>query len=277
VEFPVAEVCKVLELSRSGYYAWLKRKPGKPQLNDQKLLPIIIEVYEKSRCCYGSPRVTQQLKRQSHSCGRHRVARLMRQNEIRGLQKRSFRPRTTDSNHGLAIAPNRLKQQPPLTAPDQAWVSDITYIPTNEGYLYLAVVMDLYSRKIIGWAVANHLRSSLAQDALSRALQSRRPCRGTLHHSDRGVQYASRDYRNLLEANHLLCSMSGRGNCYDNAAMESFFSTLKTELLHRQRWHSHAEVTLAIFDYLEAFYNRTRLHSALNYQPPVEFEARAQN
>lgn len=278
VEFPVAQVCEVLRLSRSGYYAWLKRKPSRRQSSDQKLLPMIIQVHEQSRCSYGSPRVSQELQRRKHPCGRHRVARLMRRNGLRGLQKRSFRPRTTDSNHGLAIAPNRLKQQPQPAAPDRTWVADITYIPMVQGrWLYLAVVMDLYSRRIVGWAVADHLKSSLAQRALSRALQTRRPCRGLVHHSDRGIQYASHEYRRLLESNQLLSSMSAQGNCYDNAAMESFFSTLKTELLHRHNWHSYSEVKLAIFDYIETFYNRRRLHSALNYQSPAEFEAHAQN
>lgn len=277
VDFPTAQVCEVLGLSRSGYYAWLKRKPSQRQVSDQKLLPMIVQVHKQSRCSYGSPRVTKELKRQNHSCGRHRVARLMRRSGVRGLQKRSFRPRTTDSKHALVIAPNRLKEQPPPTAPDQIWVADITYIHTTQGWLYLAAVMDLYSRKIVGWAVADHLKSSLAQQALSRALQTRRPCRDLLHHSDRGIQYASHDYVGLLESNQLLRSMSAQGYCYDNAAMESFFSTLKTDLLHRQTWHSQAEVRLAIFEYIETFYNRRRLHSALDYQSPAEFEAHARN
>ncbi len=277
VEFPVAQVCEVLGLSRSGYYAWLNRKPSQRQLSDQKLLPLIIQVHKESWRSYGSPRVTHELKRRNQACGRHRIARLMRRNGLRGLQKRSFRPRTTDSNHGLAIAPNRLKHQPRPVAPNQAWVADITYIATAEGWLYLAAVMDLYSRRIVGWAVADHLKSSLPQEALGRALRTRRPCRGLLHHSDRGIQYASQPYRSLLQSNQLLSSMSAQGHCYDNAAMESFFSTLKTELLHRQGWQSHAQVKLAIFDYIETFYNRRRLHSALNYQSPAEFETRARN
>jgi transposase InsO family protein len=273
----VGQVCEVLGLSRSGYYAWLKREPSRRQLSDHKLLPMIIQVHKESRRSYGSPRVTQELKRRNHPCGRHRIARLMRRSGLRGLQKRSFRPRTTDSNHGLAIAPNRLKQQPRPDAPDRTWVADITYIATAQGWLYLAAVMDLYSRRIVGWAVADHLKSSLPQQALSRALQARRPCRGLLHHSDRGIQYASHEYRSLLQSNQFLSSMSAQGNCYDNAAMESFFSTLKTELLHRQNWQSQAEVRLAVFDYIETFYNRRRLHSALNYQSPAEFEAHAPN
>jgi transposase InsO family protein len=246
-------------------------------LANEKLLPLIAQIHEHGRGTYGSPRVTQELKRRHEGCGRHRVARLMRQTGLRGLQKRSFRPRTTDSKHELPMAPNRLKQAPKPLEPNRAWVADITYIATAQGWLYLAAVMDLYSRKIVGWALADHLKSSLPQEALSRAIRNRQPSPELLHHSDRGVQYASNDYRTLLQSNQMLRSMSAAGNCYDNAAMESFFSTLKTELLHRQVWHSYAEVKLAIFDYIETFYNRRRLHSALAYQSPAEFEAHAQN
>jgi putative transposase len=277
VEFPLREICEVLGISRSGYYAWLKRKPSRRHRADQKLLPLIAQIHEQSRRAYGSPRVTQELKRQDQRCGRHRVARIMRQAGLRGLQKRSFRPRTTDPRHPLPIAPNRLKKSPKPVAPNQTWVADITYIDTAQGWLYLAAVMDLYSRKIVGWALADHLKTSLPEQALRRALQTRRPAPGLLHHSDRGVQYASQEYRALLQSNQLLSSMSAQGNCYDNAAMESFFSTLKTELLHRQDWQNHGQVKLAIFDYLETFYNRRRLHSALSYQSPIDFEAYGQN
>ncbi len=276
MEFPLAQVCAVLGVSRSGYYAWLKRQPSKRQRANEQLLPWIVQVHSAARQTYGSPRVTQALKKQQHRCGRHRVARLMRQHGLRGLQKRAFRPRTTDSDHPLPIAPNRLKESPAPRQPNQVWVSDITYIATAEGWLYLAAVMDLCSRKIVGWATADHLKTSLVEQALQRALHSRRPPRGLLHHSDRGCQYASDQYRQLLHSHGLLPSMSAAGNCYDNAAMESFFSTLKTELIHRQQWFTHAEVSLALFDYLEIFYNRQRLHSALHYQSPAGFEC-AQN
>ena len=272
VEFPAAAVCPVLGVSRSGYYDWLKRRPSQRQLADQKLLCLILKVYEQGRKTYGSPRVTQMLKRQNQPCGRHRVARLMRQAGLRGLQKSAFRPRTTESNHPLPIARNRLKETKAPAQPNRVWVTDITYIATVEGWLYLAAVMDLCSRKIVGWATADHLKSSLVKEALSRALASRRPAPGLLHHSDRGVQYASQDYRSLLQLHRIVPSMSAQGNCYDNASMESFFSTLKSELIHRQTWRSHPEVKLAIFDYVETFYNRQRLHSSLNYQSPSEFE-----
>lgn len=272
VEFPVAELCRVLQVSRSGYYAWLERKPSRRQLQDQALLPFIQEAFAQGRQTYGSPRVTQELKRQNHRCGRHRVARLMRQASLRAVQKPAFRPRTTESNHKLPIAPNRLQEVPPPAAPNQIWVSDITYIATLQGWLYLAVVMDLWSRKIVGWALANHLKTSLPKEALSRALIERRPPTGLVHHSDRGVQYASRDYQSLLQCWQIRPSMSAQGHCYDNAAMESFFSTLKRDLLHRETWPTHAQVKRALFDYLESFYNPKRLHGALGYQSPVEFE-----
>jgi putative transposase len=272
VEFPLAEVCALLGVSRSGYYAWLHRKPSDRQRANEQLLPLIMEVHTSARKTYGSPRVTQALKKQNHRCGRNRIARLMRRNGLRGLQKRAFRPRTTESDHPLPIAPNHLKERGAPCEPNQVWVSDITYIATAQGWLYLAAVMDLCSRKIVGWATADHLKTSLVQDALKRALNNRRPLAGLLLHSDRGCQYASDDYRQLLQSHRLLPSMSAAGNCYDNAAMESFFSTLKTELIHRQQWLTHAEVNLALFDYLEIFYNRQRLHSALDYQSPVAFE-----
>lgn len=272
VEFPLARLCEVLELSRSGYYAWLKRKPSRRQRADQQLLPQIHRAYAQGRSTYGSPRVTRELKAQRQRCGRHRVARLMRQAGLRGEQKAAFRPRTTDSNHRLPIAPNRLKDMPPPQTPDQVWVSDITYIATAQGWLYLAVVMDLCSRKIVGWALADHLKTPLVISALRRALAARRPKTGLVHHSDRGVQYASGDYQELLASWQILPSMSAKGNCYDNAAVEAFFSTLKRELIHRQLWRSEGELELALFDYLESFYNRKRLHSALAYRSPAQFE-----
>ena len=272
VEFPLAQVCRMLGVSRSGYYKWRHRKPSQRQLANEQLWPLIVEAWNEGRKAYGSPRVTRALKNKNHRCGRHRVARLMRQNGLRGLQRRAFRPRTTDSDHRLPIAPNRLKECPPPSEPNQVWVSDITYIATAEGWLYLAAVMDLCSRKIVGWATADHLKTSLVQQALNRALTHRRPPTGLLHHSDRGSQYASHEYRRLLQAHGMLSSMSAAGHCYDNASMESFFSTLKTELIHCRHWLTHAQVNLALFDYVETFYNRQRLHSALNYQPPAQFE-----
>lgn len=274
MEYPVAELCAVLEVSRSGYYAWLDRPPSQRALEDKKLLSRIQQVHQESRSTYGSPRITRQLKLEQQLCGRHRVARLMRQAGVAGLKKPAFRPRTTDSNHDLPVAPNRLKSEAPPTSQNKVWVTDITYVATLQGWIYLAVVMDLCSRKIVGWATANHLKTSLVKEALSRALTGRRPAPGLLHHSDRGVQYASSEYRTLLKSCGIVASMSARGYCYDNATMESFFSTLKTELVHRRTWNGHEDIKLHLFDYIETFYNRRRLHSALNYQSPVDFEAK---
>lgn len=274
VEYPVAELCALLEVSRSGYYAWLGRPPSHRDLENKKLVARIKQVHQESRSTYGSPRITRQLKLEEQPCGRHRVARLMRQAGVAGLKKPAFRPRTTDSNHDLPVAPNRLKPEPPPTLQNKVWVTDITYVATLQGWIYLAVVMDLCSRKIIGWATANHLKTSLVKEALSRALTGRRPAPGLLHHSDRGVQYASTEYRTLLKSCGMVASMSAQGYCYDNAAMESFFSTLKTELVHRRTWNCHEEIKLHLFDYIETFYNRRRLHSALNYQSPIDFEAK---
>lgn len=274
VEFPVSQLCALLEVSRSGYYAWLGRKPCRRQRENAQLLRRIKEVHRQSRQSYGSPRVARQLRQEHQSCGRHRVARLMRQEGLAGLRKAAFRPRTTDSQHDQPIAPNRLGILGQPTQADQVWVTDITYVATNQGWSYLAVVMDLCSRKVVGWAAADHLKTSLVKEALSRALTGRRPAPGLLHHSDRGVQYASAEYQTLLKSWQIIPSMSARAYCYDNAAMESFFSTIKTELLHRQQWHSLAELKVALFDYIETFYNRRRLHSALNYESPIDFEAK---
>lgn len=272
VEFPVRVLCRILEVSPSGYYAWLGRKPSCRQLQDGQLLSLVTTVHHQSRQTYGSPRITRELKEQNHRCGRHRIARLMRQAGLRGLRRSRFRPRTTDSHHDLPVAPNHLKGMAPPSQPNRVWVSDITYVPTLQGWLYLAIVMDLYSRRIVGWATANHLKTSLVKEALSRALTSRRPAPGLLHHSDRGVQYASAEYRTLLKSWHIIPSMSAQGHCYDNAVAESFFSTVKIELLDRQQWAAGEKVNPALFDYIECFYNRKRRHSSLNYQSPAQFE-----
>ncbi len=275
VEFDVALLCRELCVSRSGYYAWLVRQPSARALANRILLALITRAYDDSRKTYGSPRITQALKKQKHPCGRNRVARLMRQAGLRGLQRPGFHPQTTDSNHGLEIAPNRLRKANAPLGPNQVWVADITYIPTIQGWLYLAAVMDLYSRKIVGWATADHLKSSLVKAALTRAIAKREPAPGLIHHSDRGIQYACSEYGRLLHCHGILPSMSAQGHCYDNAAMESFFSTLKVELIYRHIWRDRSEVKLAIFDYVEAFYNRKRLHSSLKYHSPAEFEQHA--
>jgi putative transposase len=270
-EFPLQEICQMLQVSRSGYYQWRHRQPSRRQRANDVLVAHIKSAFEQSRRTYGSPRITRQLQRQNIPCGKNRVARLMQLHGLKARAKRPFRPRTTDSRLTPRIAPNRLKHLRAVR-PDQIWVADITYVWTTTGWLYLAAVMDLCSRKIIGWSIGVSLQSTLACAALHQALATRQPQRQLVHHSDRGIQYGSKNFLALLNARQIIPSMSGRGNCYDNAAMESFWSTLKTELLHSQSFHGLPDLRLAIFDYIETFYNRRRLHSALNYQSPVDFE-----
>lgn len=271
-ENSVKHLCQVLAVARSGYYQWLRRVPGPRKEANQQLLQIIQKVHLESRQTYGSPRITQQLLRQRIRCSENRVARLMKNHGIRARHKRPFRPRTTDSRHPEPIAPNRLKELSSPTRPNQAWVADITYVWTTAGWVYLAAVMDLCSRKIVGWSIGNSLETTLVKEALKQALVGRRPAPGLLHHSDRGIQYASSAFRALLHSWKIIPSMSGTGNCYDNAAMEAFWSTLKTELVHQSNFQHLQDARLAIFDYIETFYNRKRLHSALGFQSPVEFE-----
>ena len=271
-QFAVRDLCRILEVPRSGYYQWRKRVPGLRQKANVQLLGRIQEAFAQSRQTYGSPRITQQLRRQRIQCSENRVARLMKAHGIRPKKKRPFRPRTTETHPNLMPAPNRLKDQPPPARPDQAWAADITYVWTTAGWVYLAAVMDLCSRKIVGWSLGSSLETSLVKEALQAALVVRRPAAGLLHHSDRGSQYASGAFQALLHFSKIIPSMSAAGNCYDNAAMESFWSTLKGELIQRCDFHDLAEARLAIFDYIAIFYNRQRLHSALGHQSPVEFE-----
>jgi putative transposase len=275
-EYPVALMCQVLEVSRGGYYDWTARsgsEPGPRQKRNQELVEKIRRVHEQSRRRYGSPKVYKELKAQGQSVSENTVARLMRQAQIRSVVSKRFRVRTTDSAHGHPVAPNRLERCFERDLPNQAWCADITYVRTDQGWLYLAAVIDLCSRKIVGWAMADHLRSELCQDALQMALARRKPQGELLHHSDRGVQYACGDYQRMLRESGLICSMSRAGDCYDNAVMESFFKTLKVELVYQHDFASRAEATRAIFEYIEVFYNRQRRHSSLEYKSPEEFEA----
>lgn len=271
----VTQLCGVLAVSRSGYYDWLNRQelPAPREVENTRLCTQIREVFMANEEAYGSPRVTRALHQNGVKCGRNRIARLMRQTGLRGRQLRRFRVRTTDSNHSQPIAPNRLLNQPPVTRPNQVWVTDITYVETAAGWLYLAGVMDLFSRKIVGWATARTLETSVVLQALQMAITARRPPPGLIVHSDRGVQYASAAHRALLTAHQLTASMSRRANCYDNATMEAFWSSLKMEKLHRLRFSAIADAHRAIFHYIEAFYNSRRLHSALGYRTPLDFEA----
>jgi putative transposase len=270
--YPVQDVCLALRVPRSSYYAWLRRGPSRRDADNRCLRHKLSELFVANRRVYGSPRLTVCLQRQGIACSRNRVARHMRALQLKARQKRAFKPKTTDANHPHPIAPNRLAVAPTPQSANRVWVSDITYVFTAQGWLYLAAVMDLYSRKIVGWATADHLKTSLVQEALHQAARTRAPQAGWLHHSDRGCQYASADYRAFLSSLKALPSMSSTGNCYDNAAMESFWSTLKTEWLHDRNFPTHQVARLAIFDYIETFYNPKRLHSALGYHSPVDFE-----
>jgi transposase InsO family protein len=272
-EFPVDVMCDVLDVSRSGYYAWRDRPASRQAQRREQLVEQIQAAHADSQKNYGSPRIHRELREQGILCSKNTVARLMKNRGIRSKMQRRFIVQTTDSRHPHPIAQNRLNQQFDVPAPNQVWAADITYIPTGEGWLYLAVVLDLCSRKVVGWAADDHLRAELPAAALQMALTQRRPQEGLLHHSDRGVQYACDDYQALLTRHQITCSMSRRGNCYDNAVVESFFGTLKTELVHHHTYATRNEARLALFEYLEVFYNRKRRHSTLDYRSPAEYES----
>ena len=271
--YPVSDLCAAFDVSRAGFYSWRQRGPSERDRADETLGEEIRTLFARHRRTYGSPRLHQALRRAGRACGRHRVARLMRAGGLAGRVRGRRRPGTTDSDHDQPIAANRLGQRAtPVERPDEVWAADITYVPTDEGWLYLAGVLDLGSRRVVGWAMGESLETSLPMAALQMALRQRQPMAGLLHHSDRGCQYASEAYREHLAAWKVTPSMSRRANCYDNAAMESFWSTLKEELVHRTHFESRAQAAGAIFDYIETFYNRERLHSALGFISPVEFE-----
>jgi putative transposase len=269
--FRIGWMAKALDVSSSGYYSWLKRPEGIRKRNNRRLAVEIKAIHKASRQTYGSPRIHAELAAKGISCSRGRVARLMKEQGIRAKQKRKFRV-TTDSKHSLKVAPNRLDRQFEARQPNQAWLADITYIPTREGWLYLAAVLDLHSRKIVGWSMSNRMKRKLVIDALLMAVWQRKPDRGLLHHSDRGSQYCSKEYLNLLKRYGIVCSMSRKGNCWDNAPMESFFHTLKTELIHHRNYRSRREAKSDIFNYIELFYNPKRRHSSLGYMSPSEYE-----
>jgi len=270
-EFGVEQMCRVLGVNRSGYYAWRSRPDSRRAQANQRLLVQIREEYQLSRKTYGSPRIHAALRRNGVTCTRKRVARLMRLDHIAARRARRRIPRTTQKDPNAIPAPNLLNQDFSSPAPDRKWVSDITYIDTAEGWLYLAAVLDLFSRRVVGWAMDEHLEASLVQQAWHMAVVQRCPSADLLHHSDQGSQYTSAVYLQSLAAHHCQVSMSRTGNCFDNAAMESFFSTLKTECADEQ-FDTRAHARTAIFDYIEAWYNRQRLHSSLGYLSPAEFE-----
>jgi len=273
-DYRITSLCHTLAVSPSGYYDWQarQRQPGARALSDQALLQQLHLLHQQSRSTYGSPRLQALLRQKGQRHGRNRIARLMRLGGLYGRQKRRYHVRTTDSGHGFAIAPNRLAQTPKPSSPNQVWVADVTYLPTDQGWLYLAAVLDLYSRQIVGWATSPRNDTALVLRAWHMARQHRRPPGQLLFHSDRGSTYASAEFGAALQKVKAVSSMSRAGNCYDNATMESFWSTLKWELVYRDRWLSHAQAQARLFDYIEVFYNRQRLHSALNYLSPVDFE-----
>jgi len=271
--FPVRLLCRTLQVSRAGFYAWQARPPAPRARADARLGHEIGAIHAESRQRYGSPRIHAELAARGYRTSRKRVARLMRSRGLAARRRRRFRV-TTESRHSLPIAPNVLARQFERAAPDQAWVTDITYIATGEGWLYLAVILDLCSRFAVGWAISERLTDALTLNALGMALARRRPPQGLLHHSDRGSQYASGDYQKVLAQHGIVCSMSRRGDCWDNAVAESFFATLKVELVHDAAWATRATARTELFDHLERFYNGQRRHSALGYLSPRAFEQR---
>ena len=270
-EFSLKRMCRVLRVSRSGYYAWKQRAPSRRERANGELLAQIQAVYQLSRKTYGSPRIHVYLRRKGVVCGRNRVAHLMQQYRMVARKARRWHPVTTRPFPGARTAPNLLNREFEASRPNQKWVSDITYIDTAEGWLYLASILDLHSRLVVGWAMADQMGVELVKDAWKMALLNRQPAQGLLHHSDRGSQYTSEAYQRYMTALSCRVSMSRTGNCYDNAVMESFFATLKTECAATQ-FSGKAEARSAIFEYIEGWYNRQRLHSSLGYLSPVDFE-----
>lgn len=273
VAFPVQAMCRLLGVSRSGYYAWKTRPRSSTETQHEALAAEITAVHRRSRGLYGSPRVHRELRAKGIRVGKKRVERLMRQNGLRGVQKRRFRC-TTDSRHTYPVAPNRLERRFAQSAPNRVWAGDVTFIETHEGWLYLAVILDLFSRRVVGWAAGAINDARLAREALLSALKARRPQQGWLHHTDRGSPYASVAYTAVLRQYGAVASMSRAGDCYDNAVVESFFGTLKTELIQGLVYDDRRKATAAIADYID-FYNAQRRHSSLQYLSPIEFELRA--
>jgi putative transposase len=271
-QYTVRTMCRLLEVSRSGYYAWENRKTSKREQTNQALLQKIKRIYRESDKSYGSPRIYRQLREEGEKYNRKRIVRLMRKHHIMAKKAPRRYPVTTKQGKGTSMAPNLLKQDFTAQRPNQKWVTDITYIDTAEGWLYLSVILDLYSRRIVGWAMSDRMDVHLVSQALKMALHSRRPHKGLIHHSDRGSQYTSKVYQSYLREYDCLVSMNFSGNCYDNAVAESFFATLKTECADSQ-FASRNQARSKIFHYIEAWYNRKRLHSSLGYMSPMMFES----
>ena len=270
-EHSIEKMAYVLNVSRSCYYAWLNAEPSQHKIRDLVLLFKIKQIYFKYRRTYGSPRIFKELKKAEFICSEKRIARIMQENSLVAIQKRKFRL-TTDSNHDYPISPNLLNREFAVEKADTCWVSDITYIWTDEGWLYLAIILDLFSRMAVGWAMESHMRSELVINALDMAVTHRSPEDDLMFHSDRGVQYASKDFRKKLKSNNMIQSMSRKGNCWDNACAESFFSTLKMEEVFHKKYKTRAEARKSIFEYIAVFYNRERSHSTLDFLSPIEYE-----
>lgn len=274
VEYTLRDLCGAYEVSRHGYGQWLERQCRDREAKDRLLIVEIKAIHKKSRYSYGAPKITRALRKKGYEVNHKRVARLMKEHDIHGRKRKAYRPKTTDSNHNGPISPNLLPEiKEHISRPDQVWVSDITYISTREGWLYLASVMDLFSRRIVGWSCSTSLKTDFVNMAYERAVRNRNPMPGLIGHSDRGVQYAAESHRKLLEKHGIIQSMSRKGNCYDNAAKESFFSLLKADVLPESgTFNSRKEALSEIFKYIETEYNRTRIHSSLGYLSPVDFE-----
>jgi putative transposase len=273
-DFPVSLMCKVFGVSKGGYYGWRKRDNSAKDAKELKLLRAIEDVHRSSRKNYGSPRVYQQLKGMGHEVGKTKVERTMKKHGIRAKTKRKFRV-TTDSKHKLPVAPNLLDRNFSPEQPNQTWAGDITYVWTREGWLFLAVIVDLFSRQVVGWSLDKTMTTDLVSSALGQAYFRRKPGTGLVFHSDRGSQYCSKEYREQLKQYRMLQSQSRKANCWDNACVESFFHTLKTELIYHEDFETRDQARRAIFEWVEAFYNRQRIHSTLGYKSPVDFERMA--
>ena len=269
--FPVKKMARVLKVSRSSYYSWLKSRPSDHELRDKELLAAIKRIFESNRSEYGSPRIYKKLKGTEYSCSRKRIARIMRENNIIARKKRQYKI-TTDSSHNYPVSPNLINRNFTVESANAYWVSDITYISTWEGWLYLCVIIDLFSRMIVGYSMASHIRADLAIDALNMASTHRKPNPGLIFHSDRGIQYASESFRVKLREHKMIQSMSRKGDCWDNACAESFFSTLKMEEVFKKSYKTRKEAQDSIFEYIAVFYNRQRIHSSLDYLSPAKYE-----
>lgn len=269
--YNVGRMCKLLNVSRSGFYSWCNRSESPRNRENQVLEDKIRVLHAESHSIYGAPRIHQELVHTGHPCGKNRVARIMKEAGIRSRTRKKFKA-TTHSKHNLPVAPNLLNQNFEVEAPDTTWVGDITYIHTNEGWLYLAVLLDLFNREVVGWAASSRINRQLSIDALQMALDRRKPMEGMIHHSDRGRQYASNDYQKMLKKHGIICSMSRKANCYDNAVAESFFARLKCEWVNHYQYRGRAEAIQSLFYYIEIFYNRKRRHSFIDYATPQDYE-----